>query len=222
MRATTMDICPVPSSIAVGIGTLGTVADSRAMTHRPPTHQTAPRRRPAAAPDQISPSEPIVRSAAQRILVVDGDHRVRDSLADLIGLAEGVEVVGTTSQADETLEAIEHLDPEVVVIDPYLPDLDVGLALIRTLRSGAVGRRVVRIVATCRVDDLGPLALAAGADACVDRCADPTVFQEAVLAAARPAGEPIGDDVHGHMAHVRFATPADRSGDDRDRARGRC
>lgn len=148
--------------------------------------------------------------ATQRILVVDGDHRVRDSLADLIGLADGVEVVGTASQVDETLDAIARLDPDVVVIDPYLPDIETGLALIRTLR--AAGRRVVRIVATCREDELGPMTLAAGADACVDRCADPTVFQEAVLAAARPADEPAGHDVAGHLAHVRFATHIDRTG----------
>ena len=147
--------------------------------------------------------------ATLRILVVDGDHRVRDSLADLIGLADGVVVVGTTSQVDETQEAIARLDPDVLVIDPYLPDVDTGLELIRTLR--AAGHDVLRIVATCRDDDFGPLALAAGADACVDRCADPSVFQEAVLAAARLAEEPTGD-VSGHMAHVRFASRLDRPG----------
>jgi DNA-binding NarL/FixJ family response regulator len=176
------------------------------MTQRTTTHQTDDPnqpRRPVAAADQIPP-------AVRRILVVDGDHRVRDSLADLIGLTDGVEVVGTTSQVDETLEAIERLDPEVIVIDPYLPDLDTGLAFIRGLRAGR--RRVIRIVATCRDDELWPLALAAGADACVDRCADPTVFQEAVLLASRPAEELAGLDVHGHLANVRFATPADRSG----------
>jgi DNA-binding NarL/FixJ family response regulator len=148
--------------------------------------------------------------ATQRILVVDGDHRVRDSLADLIGLADGVVVVGTTSQVEETLDAIARLAPDVVVIDPYLPDVETGLVLIRTLRTA--GRSVLRIVATCRDDDLGPVALAAGADACVDRCADPSVFQEAVLAAARLAHEPTGQDVAGHMAHVRFASHLDRSG----------
>ncbi len=204
-----MDICPVSSPIAVGIETLRTGPHSRAMTDRPPTHQTSQRRPTAGAPGPVGRSDAIRSSAIQRILVVDGDHRVRDSLADLIGLADGVEVVGTTSRADETLEAIARLDPDVVVIDPYLPDLDAGLAFIRTLRTGGAGRRIVRVVATCRDDDLAPLALAAGADACVDRCADPTVFQEAVLAAA---GQQIGDDVQGHLAHVRFAAPADGSG----------
>jgi CheY-like chemotaxis protein len=206
-----MDICRARSSIAVGIGHERGAPDFRAMTPRTQTHQTAdpdPAPRPAA-PDPTG-SDDASTLATQRILVVDGDHRVRDSLADLIGLADGVEVVGMASQVEETLDAIARLDPDVVVIDPYLPDVETGLALIRTLR--ATGRRVVRIVATCREDELGPMALAAGADACVDRCADPIVFQEAVLAAARLADEPTGHDVAGHMAHVRFATHVDRSG----------
>jgi CheY-like chemotaxis protein len=208
-----MDICRVPSSIGVGIAPVRTGPDSRAMTDRPPTHQTthqSPPRRHVAAPDPIARSEPIRSPGARRILVVDGDHRVRDSLADLIGLAEGVEVVGTCSQPGETLEAIKRLDPDVVVIDPYLPDLDAGLALIRTLRAR---RRAIRIVATCRDDGLGPLALAAGADACVDRCADPTAFQEAVMAAACPDAAPIGDAGHaGHPLHDGAATPDAGSG----------
>lgn len=207
-----MDVCRVRSSIAVGIGHDRGGPDSGAMTPRTPTHQTTgpgPSPRPTAAPEPAG-STASIPLVTQRILVVDGDHRVRDSLADLIGLADGVLVVGMTSQAEETLEAIARLLPDVVVIDPYLPDIETGLALIRTLR--AAGRRAVRIVATCRDDELGPLALAAGADACVDRCADPTVFQEAVLAAARLADEPTGEDVAGHMAHVRFATHLDRSG----------
>jgi hypothetical protein len=45
----------------------------------------------------------------------------------------------------------------------------------------------------------------------VDRCADPSVFQEAVLAAAQLGEEPTGPDVSGHLAHVHFATRLDRS-----------
>jgi DNA-binding NarL/FixJ family response regulator len=125
---------------------------------------------------------PSVSADPQRILIVDGDHRVRDCLADLLGLAAGARVVGTTSQPGETLDAIDRLDPAVVVIDPYLPDLDTGLALIGAVRSSA---RDVRIVATCREDGFDDLALAAGADSCVHRDADPVAFCEAVAVAAR-------------------------------------
>jgi DNA-binding NarL/FixJ family response regulator len=146
-----------------------------------------------AIPDPGVPAPSPIPSPAQRILVVDDDHRVRDSLADLIGLADGVEVVGTTSQPAETLAAIERLRPSVVVIDPYLPDLEDGLAFIRSLRANSP--RALRIVATCRDGGIGEAALAAGADVVVDRCADAVVFQDAVLAAAHPRpadGSPDG------------------------------
>ena len=137
-----------------------------------------------ATPDPGVTAPTQIPGPSQRILVVDEDHRVRDSLADLIGLADGVEVVGTTSQPAETLAAIERLQPSVVLIDPYLPDLEDGLAFIRSLR--ARGPRDLRIVATCRDGGIAEVALSAGADVVVDRCADPVVFQDAVLAAAQP------------------------------------
>jgi DNA-binding NarL/FixJ family response regulator len=139
---------------------------------------------PTPATPQDVPAASQSPSPFERILVVDDDHRVRDSLADLIGLADGVEVVGTTSQPAETLAAIERLRPSVVVIDPYLPDLEVGLAFIASLRAD--GPPDLRIVATCRDGGIGEVVIAAGADAVVDRCADPVLFHEAVLAAARP------------------------------------
>ncbi len=137
-----------------------------------------------ATPDPGLTAPSSILIPVERILVVDDDHRVRDSLADLIGLADGVEVVGTTSQPAETLAAIERLRPSVVVIDPYLPDLEDGLAFIRSLRAN--GPRALRIVATCRDGGIGEVAIAAGADVVVDRCADAVVFHEAVLAAAHP------------------------------------
>ena len=130
------------------------------------------------------PAEPIA-SATQRILVVGDDHRVRDSLADLIGLADGVQIVGTTSRPAETLEALRRLAPDVVVVDPYLPDLPAGLELIGALRRSG---HVMRIVVTCRDAGLDVIALAAGADVCVDWCADPGALQEAVVAAANANG----------------------------------
>lgn len=161
---------------------------------------------PATPDPGITARPTILNNPVERILVVDDDHRVRDSLADLIGLADGVEVVGTTSQPAETLAAIERLRPSVVVIDPYLPDLEDGLAFIRSLRAD--GPRGLRIVATCRDNGIGEVALAAGADAVVDRCADAVVFHEAVLAAAhpRPADE----------------APGETSGELGDRASRRC
>ena len=119
----------------------------------------------------------------QRILVVDSDHRVRDSIAGLIALSDGIEVIGMTSDAHETLDAVRRSGPGVLIIDPYLPDLGSGLALVSALRAFAPS---LRIVATCREGGHDDASLAAGADICVERSGDPAVFQDALVAAARP------------------------------------
>jgi DNA-binding NarL/FixJ family response regulator len=180
--------------------------DDRSSHHSHPSHPKVDLPVPTAS----TPVRVGSLAITPRVLIVDGDHRVRDSLADLIGLADGVEVVGATSQLRETLDAVDRLEPGVVVIDPYLPDLASGLGLIGTLRASG---RNLRIVATCREDGLHDLALRAGADACVDHCGDPAAFQEAVLAAARPTSvrARVGDTPRpaGRPAHPgRFARRA--------------
>lgn len=167
------------------------------MSHRTTDPATAPSEPPDPTDDPAVPAVPASSTVAagsavaapQRILVVGDDHRVRGSLADLIGLADGVQIVGTTSRPAETLEALARLAPGVVVVDPYLPDLPAGLDLIGALRASG---HVLRIVVTCRDAGLDAIALAAGADACVDWCADPVALHEAVVAAADPRGEPEG------------------------------
>lgn len=174
---------------------------------------------PAEQPAASTPS----REAAQitgpvpgrheRVLVVDGDHRVRDGIAGLIALSEGLEVVGTTSHAHETLDAVRRLEPSVLIVDPYLPDLGSGLALVSALRAFAP---TLRIVSTCREGGHDDASLAAGADACVERSGDPAAFQEALVAAVLPAPVPApaarasrGRDAAGDLSGGRVGRPVD-------------
>ncbi|HEU4673869.1 MAG TPA: response regulator transcription factor [Candidatus Limnocylindrales bacterium] len=69
-----------------------------------------------------------------RVVVVDGDRRVRDSLAELLGLGDELEVVGRAAHGGDALELCAEAAPDVVVIDPRLPDPDSGRALIEELR----------------------------------------------------------------------------------------
>jgi DNA-binding NarL/FixJ family response regulator len=117
----------------------------------------------------------------RRILVVDADHRVRDSLAGLIALAEGMEVVGTTGQPAEALNAVRQSRADIVVIDPRLPDLEVGLGLI-----GAIHRvhPDVRVLVLGWCVDHEQMAMDAGADGFICKSADPVTVVEAVLAVA--------------------------------------
>lgn len=91
---------------------------------------------PAPGPNAAGPSH-------LRLLVVDADRRVRASLADLLDLAERVQVVGSVGHARAALDVCADRRPDAVVIDPRLPELPDGIAFIRGLRASQPQVRVV-------------------------------------------------------------------------------
>lgn len=66
----------------------------------------------------------------RRVVIVDADRRVQQSLADLLGVAGGVTVVGRAGDVRAALEEIERTRPDVILVDPRLPDVEAGRALI--------------------------------------------------------------------------------------------
>ena len=70
-------------------------------------------------------------------LVVDDEHLAREELCYLLRECSDVEIVGTAANGLEALEAIQRLDPDLVLLDVQMPGLD-GLSLVRDLMaSGA-------------------------------------------------------------------------------------
>ena len=57
-----------------------------------------------------------------RVLVVDDDFRVGELHASYVAQAPGFEVVGTARSIAEALRLAESLDPDLVLLDEYLPD----------------------------------------------------------------------------------------------------
>jgi len=82
------------------------------------------------------------RLTPPRIAVVDADRRVRTSLADVLSVA-GAEVVGMAGDVRSALALAESAGPDAVLVDPRLPDLEAGLALVSSLRIGWPDLRVV-------------------------------------------------------------------------------
>lgn len=77
-----------------------------------------------------------------RVAVVDADRRVQQSLAEVLRVA-GVDVIGTAGDVRSALELISDSHPSVVLIDPRLPDLDAGMALLSSVSLGWPSVRVV-------------------------------------------------------------------------------
>jgi DNA-binding NarL/FixJ family response regulator len=82
-------------------------------------------------------------SSSPRVVIVDADRRVLQSLADLLGVTGDVEVVGRAADVRAALEEVERVHPDVVLVDPRLPDVDAGMALIGGLRRAWPSMRIV-------------------------------------------------------------------------------
>ncbi len=120
---------------------------------------------------------------APRVVIVDADRRVQQSLADLLGLTGQISVVGRAGDVRAALEEVERAQPDVVLVDPRLPDVEAGTALITGM---ARAWPTMRIVLTGWGDTDGRADLA-GAVACyVSKNGTPEDFVAAIVDACCP------------------------------------
>jgi len=115
-----------------------------------------------------------------RVLVVDADERVRESLAGLLSIGGHVHVVGTAGDSGSALALISSTDPDVVMVDPRLPDVDRGLGLIRLMRDSAPD---VRVLVMSWSDSLEDGLARCGADGFVRKTFRPSELFAAIRAA---------------------------------------
>jgi DNA-binding NarL/FixJ family response regulator len=90
----------------------------------------------------IEDEKPIVR-----ILIADDHPIVREALKALLLLEKDFEVVGEARNGREVLERVRGLDPDVLMLDLRMPDLD-GLATLQTLRQSNQRTRVIIFTAS--------------------------------------------------------------------------
>jgi DNA-binding NarL/FixJ family response regulator len=77
------------------------------------------------------------------VVIVDADRRVQQSLSDLLGVTGEVEVVGRAGDVRAALQEVERLKPDVVLVDPRLPDVEAGQALIGGMARAWPSMRIV-------------------------------------------------------------------------------
>ncbi|MGH2989260.1 MAG: response regulator [Solirubrobacterales bacterium] len=96
-----------------------------------------------------------------RVLIADDDDLMRFGLVELLSGDSSTEIVGEASTGREAVERTRRLDPDVVVMDVRMPDLD-GIDATRELARAAPRARVL-ILTTFEQDDYIFGALRAGA-----------------------------------------------------------
>lgn len=83
------------------------------------------------------------------VLLVDDDFMVSRVHRQFVDRVDGFEVVGEARTAGEAIEAVQRLQPDLVLLDIYLPDRS-GLEVLRTVRGS--GHEVDVLVVTAARD----------------------------------------------------------------------
>jgi DNA-binding NarL/FixJ family response regulator len=91
----------------------------------------------------VTPTPLPAPPTSPRVVIVDEDRRVQQSLAELLRLTGRVTVVGRASNVRDALELVEREEPDVLIVDPRLPDLEAGAALVSTLERSRPAMRIV-------------------------------------------------------------------------------
>jgi DNA-binding NarL/FixJ family response regulator len=96
-----------------------------------------------------------------RVVVADDEELVRDGLTAIVSSAEDLEVVGTAATGVEAVRVVTECDPDVVLMDVRMPEMD---GIEATRRLGASGSRTrVLVLTTVELDEVVYAALQAGA-----------------------------------------------------------
>ncbi len=118
-----------------------------------------------------------------RVLIADDDDLMRAGLVELLSGEPEIEIVGEASTGREAVERARRLDPDVVLMDVRMPDLD-GIEATRELTHAAPRARVL-ILTTFEQDDYVFGALRAGASGFLLKRARPEELIAAVHTIAR-------------------------------------
>lgn len=70
-----------------------------------------------------------------RVLIVDDQQLVRDGIASLLRMQEGINVVGTATNGQEAVEQAMTLQPEVILMDVRMPIMDGVEATVQILKQ---------------------------------------------------------------------------------------
>jgi len=87
------------------------------------------------------------RKSTVRIVIADDHPIVRDGLKKLLLLEDDFEVVGEAGDGREVLSKVQELDPDVLLLDLRMPNLD-GLSALQALQQSNKHTRVIVLTAS--------------------------------------------------------------------------
>jgi DNA-binding NarL/FixJ family response regulator len=117
-----------------------------------------------------------------RVVIVDDQRVVRDGLTMLVGLIDGLDVVGAAADGAEAVALSDREHPDVVLMDLRMPHMD-GAEATRLIRSGSPTTQVLVLTTYADDESLFP-ALQAGARGYLTKDASAEEIEEAIRAVA--------------------------------------
>lgn len=131
-----------------------------------------------------------------RVGVCDDQEGFRRLVAIVLGLASGIEVVGEASDGRQAIALAERHQPDVLLLDIAMPEMD-GLEALPRVRDVSPATRVVMLTGVTAAS-VRERALAAGASAFIEKGIDIEELAERIVeicqGAERPASDRRGGD----------------------------
>jgi DNA-binding NarL/FixJ family response regulator/class 3 adenylate cyclase len=118
-----------------------------------------------------------------RVLIADDQALVRAGFKMILEAEDDVEVVGEAADGGEALEEVRRLQPDVVLMDVRMPDLDGIEATRQLMRDPSVSTRVVMLT-TFDMDEYVYEALQAGASGFLLKDVPPEQLVDGIRAVA--------------------------------------
>jgi two-component system, NarL family, response regulator LiaR len=118
-----------------------------------------------------------------RVLIVDDHKVVRQGLRFLLDQEDGIEVVGECADGASALRAVRSLEPTVVLLDLFMPDVN-GLEVLTGIKRDRPATEVLMLTSS-NADEHLLAAVRAGALAYLPKTAGVDQVVASVRAAAR-------------------------------------
>jgi DNA-binding NarL/FixJ family response regulator len=119
-----------------------------------------------------------------RVAIVDDQTLVRAGFRILVESADDMTVIGEATTGAEAIRLVEHLHPDVVLMDIRMPELDGIEATRRILSTDTEHRTRVLILTTFETDENVFAAMRAGASGFLLKDAEPDELLEAIRVVA--------------------------------------
>ena len=118
-----------------------------------------------------------------KVLIVDDHQVVRQGLRTFLELQEDVLVVGEAGDGQAAIEMVQQLNPDIVLMDLVMPNLD-GISATRQVKSLGPDVKVIALTSFTEDDKVFP-AIQAGASSYLLKDVSPDDLVDAIRAVHR-------------------------------------